>query len=657
MVLNLMLSAGVLSAMGLGGYKYYQSLSDSGTEEFDSDDYTDINTLKVKVIKEFSRRLRENFREQNLTKSELEQKQKKKASLRRNLKEAAYGNIKAKRNVKLMIKGMLVNHDLNMGISEETIDDVIPFKKPEELKNQDKFEIVMYIAYNLMNDELGRPLKGNGFAQIVKDFRLLDPVKVNGEMMYDFTEERLDTIYKILIEKYALTYNDKLEIISQRIFELYKGFGAVDTLFDTGIDEIDGGLSGIAKDGYELTNTSRSLTYTYQSIWIMISGVKMRLSCISFGSQEELVRVVKNIYKFGANKVLSKKTGYVISSMKNGNRCVVMRPPFANTYALLARKQDSAPSVDPAKLIKGTNAIIPLTIIKWEIIGERNLIISGDQGTGKTTWLKAIIRYLKPYYSIRVQEKSAELNLNFAYPYRNILSFQETESISMQEGLDMQKKTSGDVNVIGEIAEAIQTSFAVQVAMVASKVLLATHHGKTTDDVILSNANSLLDPTFGIYREKKEAIEIISKVFHNDMHLAAEKDVRYIERYTEVIPVLGSAYPSEVSSDKTHIDDELEYWKRNTDRKPYELRQIFHFEDGEYVLDNLPSEAAQNAIKAKLTEDEKVQFEKDMEMIKNLPRNPLPGGIRALSSQKQVLDSTQSMIDEFDKLSLENGIA
>ena len=370
MLINLVLIAVIFGVLAVIGYRYVKSLSDIRDDDFFSDDYTDIMTIKNKISREFAGMLKENFREKNMSREEYEQKQRSKAILRKSLKEAAFGNLKAKKNIKLYIKNMLLDPDMNLGINEATINEVIPFGKAEDLKNQDKFEILLYVAYNLMQDERGKPYRQDGFIKVIKDNGVLDPVMVNGEWMYDFTREKLDAVYRAVMQGYDLTFNDKLEILSQRIFEIYKGFGAVDALFDTGIDEVDAGLSGIPKDGYDISNSAKNLTYTYQSIWLMVGGVKLRMSCLSFGSQEELVRVVNNIYKYGANKVLSKKSGYVVSTMKNGSRIVVMRPPFANTYAFLARKFDSTPSIAPQDLIVGNNAVIPLTLLKWLIKGQ-----------------------------------------------------------------------------------------------------------------------------------------------------------------------------------------------------------------------------------------------------------------------------------------------
>lgn len=636
MLINIILTILVLCGLVYFGYRYYISLSEIRDDDYFTDDYRDLVTIKNKISREFSGMLKDNFREKNMSKAQLEQKQKSKAAMRKSLKEAAHGNAKAKKNIKLYIKNMLIDPDMNMGITEETIDEIIPFGKVEDLKSQDKFEILLYVAYNLMiNEEDGKPYKKNGFARIIKDYRLTDPIEVNGEKSYDFTSERLDYVFDDVMQNYELTYNDKLEILSQRIFEMYKGFGAADMLFDTGIDEVDAGLSGVPKDGYEIESSAKNLTYTYQSIWIMVGGIKLRLSCLSFGSQEELVRVVGNIYKYGANKVLSKKTGYVVSTMKNGSRIVVMRPPFANTYAFLARKFDSTPSIAPEMLIKGNNAIIVLVLVKWLIRGQRNIGITGAQGTGKSTMLKSLIRFIDPSFALRVQEISAELNLNYAYPNRNILALQETESIKSQEGLNFQKKASGDVNIIGEVAEAVQANFVIQTAMVASLFAMFTHHAKTAYDYVLAIANNLLDPECGIYRDKKEAVEMAAKILNIDIHLENRNKHRFLERITEIIPVKNTKYPSQVAAmqdnaeypphaprEVMHENDELEYWIRQTDRELFTERNLVHYEDGEFVLDNLPSDEMMEDICKKLPDDEKEQFWADMKMIKSLERKP-----------------------------------
>lgn len=617
MITNLIIILCILAALVGGGYWIYtRSIADASDSDISENDYTDVMTLKSKVADQFDMIQKQDLHEKNMTKTQYEQSQRRKAEIRMNLKEAAYGNPTAKKAIKAYIAGMLLSDDLGFGVNEKTIDDIIPFGKVAELKAQDKFEILLYIYYNYMEDKEGHILKKNGFAKMFKDYNLMEPVRINGDLMFDFTPERLDEVFDDVYSNFELSYTDKIEILTQRIFEMYKGFGPVDVLFDTNLDEIDAGVSGVSKDGYDID--SKNQTFSYESVWITIGGSKVRLSCISFGSQEELIRVVQNIYKFGANRVLNKKKGYVISTMKNGSRITVMRPPFASSYAFFARKFDSTPSVMPKDLIKGKNNIIPLTIIKWLIKGERTCGITGAQGTGKSTMLKSIIRFISPRYTLRVQEISAELNLQYTYPNRNIVSFQETESIQSQEGLNLQKKTNGDINIIGELAEAIQANFVIQTAQVASLFALFTHHAKTSYDYVTAIADNLLDPKVGIYNDKKEAIEKVAENLNIDIHLVNKKNTRYMERITEIIPTKTSAYPTEINDKATHDEDEREYFKRETDRELFKCVNLVEYHDGEFVLTHMPSADMIANIKERLSVEEEEAFEKDMKMIQDI---------------------------------------
>jgi AAA ATPase len=67
---------------------------------------------------------------------------------------------------------------------------------------------------------------------------------------------------------------------------------------------------------------------------------------------------------------------------------------------------------------------------------------------GKTTMLMAMIESIYETMNLRIQETAFELHLRKIYPTRNILSFRETDTISGQEGLDVQKKTDGSVNIV-----------------------------------------------------------------------------------------------------------------------------------------------------------------------------------------------------------------
>ena len=437
-----------------------------------------------------------------------------------------------------------------------------------------------------------------------------------------------------------LDFNDKIEILAQKIFEKYVGLGSVDMLNETSVDNIEGGASGAPGGSFKAKTEQKNIPFSYEAIWITYRGIKMQFECCSFESQEELERVVNNIYRYQAQHVLSRNTPKIIGTMINGARVTVCRPPFADSYYFSIRKFDSAESVKPAALITDGNNVIPITYIKWIIKGQRNTLISGAQGTGKTTFLRSIIRFIPHEFSLRIQEIQSELNLRYTYPDRNIVAFQETGSVTAQEGLNFQKKSNGDVNIIGEIAEAIQTSHFIQTSTVASLFSLGTHHAKTAKALVHALANNLLE--LGMYKDKKDAIEMVADVVNIDCHLVNVKGNRHIERITEIIPIKDREYPSS-SMKETYCEgrkedaelkallDAPEYMRRVTDPELFEVKDIlrwepvtdangkqlyneYGFEIGKFILVNGFSEKMKEEIMTKLTKAEETEFLHDLEM-------------------------------------------
>ena len=86
----------------------------------------------------------------------------------------------------------------------------------------------------------------------------------------------------------------------------------------------------------------------------------------------------------------------------------------------------------------------------------------------------AMIENIYETMNLRITETAFELHLRKVYPNRNILTFRETDTVSGQEGLDLQKKTDGAVNILGEVATDEVAAWMIQMAQVASKFTIFT---------------------------------------------------------------------------------------------------------------------------------------------------------------------------------------
>lgn len=626
MTFNVVMIFLILLLVGIGLVVYVKKTSGQMEEE----DYENLLTVEycAKVVKEtFTNTQKMSVKESNMTKTEYERKERSKQEIKQAKKSAVNGDLEAKRFIKTIIKDILQAKHIGK-VNPENIDIILGLDSPETLKKEDKFGILLF----LWNHDDGP----QGFTKNFSKYGLDAPTKCpDGNIKYVVTKEAIDDVFeKELRQRGGLTYNEKIDYLTQRVYEINDGHGRIDMLFETTLDEIEIGASGIPADSYTIQTTDRkNIYYSYESIWIMYKGIPYHLACTSLESQRELVRICRNIYRYNAPYILSKKDAKIIASMKNGNRVTVSIPPFADSWNAVIRKFDSVPSIEPDKLLTDKGNQIPITIAKWMVKTYTNIIVSGDQGTGKTTFGKSILRFSAYTDLWRVYEMQAETNLRFAYPDRNIISMYETNDINLQDGLNFGKKLSGVRTIIGEIADAVATSYYVQSTRVASKCGFGTNHNKTLSDMLNDFADKMMEVRNGgdFMQYKSQAAEAITI----DIHFDRDRGHRYIERISECIPIREQEYPlllnEKMSETELSIADKIneqEYRKRLTDRPVHIENILMHFDKEQkcYVFDNFPSEGLWKKMCKEISAEEeqvmKEEFQKILFLSKTILENP-----------------------------------
>lgn len=536
-----------------------------------------IEFLLEKIIDTFGKLLRESVYLSGYNKEELENRAKRKQELRNALRLCAFGDISSKKYVKSYIKDILIK---NYNINQNNINNIIPFQNIKKLSSQDKFEIILY--------ELKKQYKYKALEILITKYNLDKPKNNINGIYYEITNEDINNIF-LKQNQLLISFNDKLEIITQRIYQMYKGNGVIDEIRDMEIDGISGGVSGIPESfNFEELN---GYPHSYDSIWIFYKGKSIHLSFLSFKSERELIRVCKNIYKYNNPGQLSQVKGYTVNEMKDGSRVAVARPPFSETWVFFIRKFDSILKTDITKLITDKNNLLPIQIMKWLIKGCQVIGITGEQGSGKTTLLMSLIGFINPVYNIRVQELAFELHLRKTYPNRNIVTFRETNNISGQEGLDFQKKSDGAVSILGEVASNNVSSWLIQISQIASLFTLFTHHAKTTKDLVVSMRNALL--TDGGFSNEKIAEQQVASVINFDIHMKKNVDGhRYIERITEIIPLENI----------------------NNNQNLFKTIDIIVFQNDRYIYKNPISNKRLNMIFEALNSNEKQLFFKEQKL-------------------------------------------
>ena len=230
--------------------------------------------------------------------------------------------------------------------------------------------------------------------------------------------------------------------------------------------------------------------------------------------------------------------------------------------------------------------------------------------------LMAMIESIYETMNLRITETAFELHLRKIYPTRNILSMRETETISGQDCLDVQKKTDGSVNIIGEVATDPVASWMIQSAQVASKFTLFTHHAKTFPDLVTALRNSMLRA--GVFKDEKTAEEQVVQVLNFDIHLVKDfRGRRYIERVTECVPVEDkNEYTYDHRKEKTlegkmdkFIDNATHYFTKVTNRELYKYVNILEYRNDEYVITNKISDYNLKEMRRNMDESDIEEFD------------------------------------------------
>lgn len=441
--------------------------------------------------------------------------------LRKALRACVYGEVGEKAYVKYFIMRELIA--LNLTLDEK--DRLLPVNAPERMTPKQKFDIVLHSYMKRYGTD--------GFLQLCTVWNLPGEVERADGAYFEITAEDVNRMYEG--EHILLTDREVMELICDEVYEVF-GHGVIDRLRDCRLEGISGGVSGLPEQFFRYEDEFRELyagNHAYDSVFVMFRGNTVRLSFLSFECEGELRRVTKSLLRYEALGELSYYNPYMVNDMKDGSRVFACRPPFSESWAFFVRKFDSIEEKHPEDLIVGEGAEHIIKVLELFVGGGLHVAITGAQGSGKTTLLKALVRYINPKYNLRIEESVFELWMRKEFPYRNILTFRETESVSSTEGLDAFRKTDGNCLMMGEIGNIQAAALMIELSQVSEQQLF-THHAMSTEKLLGYFRNALLRT--GAYSDERMAQNQVTEAL--DIHVLCEKDLngnRHVKEITEIV--------------------------------------------------------------------------------------------------------------------------
>lgn len=561
----------VVSLLGLVVMLFVMYQRSKSQQEFvEEADYDTIDKVVEAVKLEMVEIIKDDY-SLGLTESEFNALYKRKARIQEALRNCVYGIDSAKIIVIELIRTFIAEN-----ISIEQVEELLGLTDGQDPSDHVKFEILMYrYKKKYGKGALAAWIDKNGFAN---------------EKRSDGTDAgENDTAYYIDVEELYMSYDEeeihltndeKIDILAILVYQLYKGFGIVDTLREMDINGFNMGTSGSILSN--LNKQKAGIMKATNAVWLYYQGKYIHLRFMNFGTEDELKRIIQLLVRWGNPGPLTAKRGYMVNTMYDKSRILALRPPASEYWAIFVRKF-SLSDVSPKALIVKPytkRGDLPMNLIEFLMRGQVTCGVTGRQGSGKTTLMSSIIRFIDPRYTIRVLEMAPELYLRELYPTRNILSVQETNTVTAAELQDALKKSDAAVSIVGEVATDVIAARMIQMGQVASIFTIFSHHANTAKDLVFALRNSLVNA--GGFSNMSTAERQVIDVVKCDIHLDYTPDgKRYIERISEIVPLAeGIPYPdldkNDLQYSKAMLDKE--YYERSTDRVSFYTHDILKYD-------------------------------------------------------------------------------
>lgn len=529
------------------------------------------------------------------------------------LKKAVYGIIGAKGMVQSLIRDFLKPR-----LTPEQIRHILGIDGESDPDRHIKFEIIMYRYKQVYNVQaLSKWIIKNKF-HLPRP--AIGPAALHTTAYYITKADLADSYYR---ENITLNDNEVYDLFSILLFQKYVGWGDIDTITEMNINGYNIGVSGSVMNAVGKNHSAEKVNRmdgygesdALNSFWLFFRGVYIHFLFLEFNSEDEIRRIIQLLVRYNSPGPLSAKRGYLVNSMYDKSRILAIRPPAGEFWAAFVRKftLDKNTPIDLIMKEGIYNGELPVKFTEFLMKGNITSAITGRQGTGKTTFLKAIVTYIDPKLNLRVLEMAPEMYLRELFPDRNIFSVHEINTVSLEEWQDAFKKSDAGVTIIGEIATDPVAARAVQLAMTGSIFTIFTHHANEAKDLVLTLRNSLVNAAGfdNMTTAERQVTEVLKMNIHFDI---APDGKRYIKRITEIIQMEESIPYPEIDSKNIELslaNATIEHYQRTTDRISFETKDllIYDLETDTYRAKDMPSDYMIHKIINSLEKEEKKEFQ------------------------------------------------
>jgi Flp pilus assembly CpaF family ATPase len=335
------------------------------------------------------------------------------------------------------------------------------------------------------------------------------------------------------------TIEDRIDYVVQAIYEAKFGLGCIDLLnYDIGtIEEIELGLSGPGSESVRyqdrLKDVERTARYSKDAVHVMVSGQMIELKFLSFKTDNEHRRVIRNLIKCTAAGELTKVNPYKVVDAVDGRRITAARPGASDAWIAFVRKFDTVAKCQLDALYEDVPDGKRLVRVLRKLVNSGgSVVLLGPMGSGKTSAIRALFGEVPRDKSIRtIEDESFEIALRKHLVGRNVTSIRTTDYLNAEDALGLIKKTSGQILGMGELTTPDVEDMFLNLSKISEQTFTTAHH-TDAEELIADLVNARLK--HGYTSERLAELDVVRSL-NFIVHLANRGGVRLVDYIDEVL--------------------------------------------------------------------------------------------------------------------------